>query len=81
MPKRFRKKIVELEAVQYTGTNFDEIETFAGGDAEFRNGQLLVATREGPLNASVNDWIIKGVKGEFYPCKPDIFQELYDAID
>lgn len=75
---KFRKKPVEIEAVQYTGVNFDEIERFVGGDAEFRNGELVVATLEGPLRASVNDWIIRGIKGEFYPCKPDIFAATYD---
>lgn len=78
MIKKFRKRPIVIEAVQYTGTNFEEIEQFVGGDAEFRDGQLLVATLEGPLRASVNDYIIKGVKGEFYPCKPDILAESYD---
>ena len=73
----FRKKPVVIEAIQFRG-NFDEIEVFTGGDAEFRDGELVVATLEGPLRASPNDWIIKGVKGEFYPCKPDIFAATYD---
>jgi hypothetical protein len=75
---RYRKKPVVIEAIQYTGFNFGEIEAFTGGDAEFRDGQLLVATLEGPLRAAPNDWIIKGVKGEFYPCKPDIFDATYE---
>lgn len=79
MPK-FRKKPVEIEAVQYIGHNFDEIEKFVGGDAEFRDGELVVATLEGPLRATPGDWIIKGVKGEFYPCKPDIFAETYEPV-
>ena len=54
---------------------------FCGGDAEFRNGELVVATLEGPLRASPNDWIIKGVKGEFYPCKPDIFELIYEKAE
>lgn len=74
---KFRKKPVVIDAVQFTG-NFDEIEQFVGGDAEFRDGELIVATLEGPLRASRNDWIIKGVKGEFYPCKPDIFAATYE---
>jgi hypothetical protein len=78
MPK-YRKKPVVIEAVQFTG-NFDEIETFVGGDAEFRNGELVIATLEGPLRASPNDWIIRGVQGEFYPCKPDIFEATYEAV-
>ncbi len=76
MPK-FRKRPIVIEAIQFNG-NFDEIESFVGGDAEFRDGQLLVATLEGPLRAAPGDWIIKGIKGEFYPCKPDIFAETYE---
>ena len=76
---RFIKKPVEIEAIQFVG-NFDEIELFVGGDAEFRNGELVIATLEGPLKASPNDWIIKGIKGEFYPCKPDIFAATYEEV-
>jgi len=76
---KYRKKPVEIEAIQFNG-NFDEIEEFVGGDAEFRDGTLLVATLEGALTASPMDWIIKGVKGEFYPCKPDIFEQTYDPV-
>ena len=75
----FRKKPVVIEAIQFTG-NFDEIEKFVGGDAELRDGKLVVATLEGPLNASLDDWIIKGIKGEFYPCKPDIFEATYERV-
>lgn len=78
MPK-FRKQPVEVEAIQFNG-NFDEIEQFVGGDAEFRGGELVIATLEGPLRAAPQDWIIKGVKGEFYPCKPDIFAATYTAV-
>jgi len=77
MPK-FRKKPVVIEAVQFVAANFNQIEEFVGGDAEFRDGELIVATLEGPLRAAPNDWIIKGVKGEFYPCKPDIFAATYE---
>lgn len=73
----FRKKPVVIEAIQFTG-DFDEIERFVGGDAELRDGELIVATLEGPLRAAPDDWIIKGVKGEFYPCKPEIFAETYE---
>ncbi len=74
---KYRKKPVIIEAIQFNG-NFDEIEKFVGGDAEFRDGKLLIATLEGPLRASNFDWIIKGIKGEFYPCKPDIFEQTYE---
>jgi len=77
---KYRKKPVVIEAVQFKG-NFAEIEEFVGGDAEFREGILFIATLEGPLKASPNDWIIKGVNGEFYPCKPDIFEKTYEAVE
>ncbi len=76
---KFRKKAVVIDALQFKG-NFEEIESFVGGDAEFRVGELIIATLEGPLRAAPNDWIIKGVKGEFYPCKPDIFEMTYEPV-
>lgn len=79
MALQYRKKPVIIEAVQFIG-NFDEIERFVGGDAELRDGELIVATLEGPLRAAPNDWIIKGIKGEFYPCKPDIFEATYEVV-
>lgn len=77
MIAKYRKKPVVIEAVQFRN-NFNEIEEFVGGDAAFKSGELIVATLEGPLRAAPNDWIIKGVKGEFYPCKPDIFDATYE---
>jgi len=81
MAKRFRKKPVVIEAVQFDG-NFDEIEKFVDGHPySWRNGELIITTLEGPLHASRMDWIIKGVMGEFYPCKPDIFAATYEPAD
>jgi hypothetical protein len=77
MADKYRKRPVVIEALQFTRANFDEVEKFVGGDAGFVNGELIVATLEGPLRCSPDDWIIKGVKGEFYPCKPDIFEATY----
>jgi len=54
-----------IEAIQFTG-NFDEIENFVGGDAEFREGRLLVAGPKGPIWADDGDWICKKLNGEFY---------------
>lgn len=78
---KYRKKPVVIEAVQFTRGNFEEIEKFVGGDAEWRDRELIIATLEGPLHASNNDYIIKGVQGEFYPCKPDIFEATYEAVE
>jgi len=79
MVKKYMKRPLVIEAVQFTG-NFDELEEFVGGDAEFRGGKIVVATLEGSLHVSNGDWIIKGIKGEFYPCKPDIFRESYIEV-
>lgn len=78
---RFRKKPVVIEAVQWTGENRDEILGFAKGcdrPAVFDEHGLTIPTLEGTHFANVGDWIIKGVHGELYPCKPDIFSETYE---
>ena len=79
MPK-FRKKPVVIEAVQWTGHNMEEIDIFKGITHIGKDNHLMIPTLEGPIYAAVNDWIIKGVKGEFYPCKPDIFEQTYDEV-
>lgn len=76
--KEYRKKPVVIEAVQWTGENMGEILGFFGG-AAMREGQdIIIGTLEGEMRAMPGDWIIKGVKGEFYPCKPDIFAATYE---
>jgi hypothetical protein len=85
----FRKKPVVIEAVQYTGHNGHEIENWTSNKAiespvleptpdNPRGCYLQIKTLEGWMTAIQNDWIIKGVKGEFYPCKPDIFEMTYE---
>jgi hypothetical protein len=77
----FRKKPVVIEAIQYTGANLDEVLQFAEDDSweyEYEFNKIVIATLEGEMIASVGDWIIKGVNGEFYPCKPDIFEKTYE---
>lgn len=80
---KFRKKPVVIEAVQWTGSMSDVIELI-GHDlptfGEGRDGSLRIHTREGDHEVSPGDWIIKGVAGEFYPCKPDIFEATYEAV-
>ena len=79
---KFRKRPVVIEAIQWTGRNpldvlcFLELDT--GGPLQILQGDIQIETLEGVMLASVRDWIIKGVKGEFYPCKPDIFEATYD---
>lgn len=76
----FRKKPVIIEAVQWNGRNEMEIARFIGGNLEMDDDGLLIHTLEGTMKASVGDYVIKGVNGEFYPCKPDIFEKTYDPV-
>ena len=87
---KFRKKPVEIEAVQFTGepANFDEVCRFLEGqqhghhEADYGpDAHILIHTLEGDMRADVGDWIIRGVKGEFYPCKPDIFEATYEPVE
>lgn len=77
---KYRKKPVVIEAIQWTGHNISDICKFTHKDVSHLlvNGQLYITTLEGYLHASVGDYIIKGVQGEFYPCKPDIFEQTYE---
>ena len=82
---RFRKKPVVVEAVRWDGRDatFTEIEKMAPGAKRLhRLGAVMsVITLEGTMSASLGDWIIRGVKGEIYPCKPDIFAATYEPAD
>lgn len=89
--KRFRKKPVEVEAIQLVKTNPGEIVGWVndnGGEAFMRGGpsggsaggQVMIVTLEGTHRADQGDWIIRGVKGEFYPCEPDIFAATYEQV-
>lgn len=82
MPK-FRKKPVVIEAIQFTGDNFDEIRNFCSTArlSNFNDRNLIIPTLEGEHLASPGDWIIRGVANEFYPCKPSIFTATYDQVE
>jgi hypothetical protein len=78
---KFRKKPVVIEAVLLTPLTLERVEAFVGGDlGRSPEGGVVIATLEGAMHASLGDWIIKGVQGEFYPCKPDIFEATYEAV-
>jgi hypothetical protein len=80
MVKKYRKKPVVIEAIQWTGDNTSEIMKWVGDKAYFRDA-LYIKTLEGGYRAGVGDYIIKGIKGEFYPCKPDIFEKTYELVE
>lgn len=93
----FKKKPVVIQALEWTGKNQREMYEFLEGKTpndqmesygqNFRIahnvavGGLLIKTLEGELIASIGDIIIKGVHGEFYPCKPEIFEKTYEKVD
>ena len=85
---RYRKKPVEIEAMRwvvgmsdsYIQSVFDWLENGNCNYEPAGNGGLSIITLEGTMRADDGDWIIKGVQGEFYPCKPDIFEATYDEV-
>ena len=84
---KYRKKPVEIEAVQYDGNfrcldifSIHEVENFIIGTDEAGNPCLKIPTLEGVMTVSKGDYVIRGVKGEYYPCKPDIFEMTYEKV-
>jgi hypothetical protein len=91
---KFRKRPVEVEAVQFVpgprlsngrlrGDNDHEINLFVPGDLVLwsTDGCPCIVTLGGLMRTEPGDWIIRGIKGEFYPCKPDIFEATYEAVE
>ena len=87
---KYRKKPVEIEAIQWTGFNVGEIADFASGHIRFDVYDatpvktilnVYIYTLEGEVQVDQYDFIIKGVNGEFYPCKPDIFAKTYEVAE
>lgn len=90
---KVRKKPIEVEAVQWTGNNVDAMQAFAGENFEVVDPIDRHLLEDQNATASIldrlhstwvlvfdNDWIIKGIKGEFYPCNNDVFQETYETV-
>ena len=84
---KYRKKPVVIEACQFDG-NIRSIDSFPISEVgKFKigseNGQyyLIIPTLEGDMKALSGDWIIKGVNGEYYPCKPDIFKKNFELVE
>lgn len=85
---KYRKKPIVIEAVKYQAElgNNRVVNWLAQQGANikdwlFYDGEITIPTLEGNMKAIDGDWIIKGVKGEFYPCKPDIFAATYDPVE
>ena len=86
MTNKYRKRPVEVEAIQFDGWNWREVYQFMSDKPlwftqDFRKEEYVtIDTLEGTMKARVGDYIIKGVHGEFYPCKTDIFHETYEEV-
>lgn len=87
---KYRKKPVEIEAVEYTRSNGGAAAKWCGGreHSEVKASDptdvaewIDIPTLEGTMRASIGDFIIRGVNGEFYPCKPDIFAKTYELAE
>lgn len=83
---KFRKKPVVIEAMQFTEESKDRVLSWVEGNRypgfdDDGRPILNIQTPEGVMKANLNDWVIRGVRGEFYPCKPDIFDATYEPAD
>jgi hypothetical protein len=86
--QKFRKKPVIIEATQLIDNNFRSLDDIPLSDCKnWKTGTdeygfyVTIPTLEGDMKARNNDWIIKGVSGEYYPCKPKIFEKTYEKVD
>ncbi len=82
---KFRKKPVVIDAMQFTEETKDQVYCWVEGNKyashdDDGNPTLIIPTLEGEMTATLGDWIIKGVAGEFYPFKPDIFEQTYEEV-
>lgn len=77
---QYCKKPVVIKAIRWDGCNLEELKSFVGSALTY-DGKLIIHTLEGDHEAKVGDYIIKGVQGEFYPCKPEIFAKTYEAVE
>jgi len=78
MSKRYKKKAGFVDAILFNGENFNECKDFIGDQFDNTLNYPNVRTKEGVMRVSDGDYILKGIHGEFYPCKPDIFKDAYE---
>lgn len=80
---KYRKKPVIIDAILFDGTlaSLDGLGAYEGASQELTSDTVQIETLEGVMTANVGDYIIKGVKGEIYPCKPDIFEATYEFVE
>jgi hypothetical protein len=83
MMRKYVKKPMVVETVQWTGDNTTEVLTFCSDCYTYQKdtkAQLRINTLEGTMKASIGDYVIKGIIGEFYACKPDVFEQTYEEV-
>ena len=80
MIKTFAKKPVKVQAVHWTGNNFDEISSFTNGNIVQQDEKGVIKSHAGYRYIEKGDWIIRGINGYFYPCKPDIFETTHEEV-
>lgn len=79
--KKYIKQPIVIEALQWNGDNIEEVYDFIGKDTgKLRGGSLYIKTLEGEMFAPIGSYVIKGVNGEFYPCREDIFHKTYEEV-
>lgn len=80
---KYRSKSVIKEAIQWTGSNTEEVKGFCPGIHPYVNdvSHMMIHTLEGVMVVSIGDYVIKGLHGEFYACKPDIFEKSYEKVE
>ena len=79
---KYRKKPVVIEAIRFKGKKHsNELVMFVGHYLVDKNDEFYIETLEGEMHVAQGDFVIKGIKGEFYPCKPDIFEATYERVE
>lgn len=79
--KRYKKKPIIIEAMQLFKNNIESINKFMGKENILVDNKFIIQTLEGDMIAYEGDYIIKGVQGEFYPCRKDIFEQTYEEVE
>ena len=77
---KYRKKPVVVDAIRFTGENGVDLYAFCKTTI-YDQGVPIIPTLEGKMKVDIGDYVIKGIKGEYYPCKPDIFEATYEKVE
>lgn len=80
MVRYYKKKPVTVAAVKWNGFNLQEIREFTNNEAMIKNDVLIIPTLGGTMAAEIGSYIIRGIKGEYYPCRGDIFEDTYEEV-